>query len=467
MGRARLLCPCAQPHRLRARAGPARRFSGDLRRAAPVAGHRRLYRSCRRRDCVRRTGRGGRHQRPARDRAAAWPGEPARAEIEGRGAGDASRRPLGRFYPGDDGPRRDHLPSPLAIVRRLPARRPNASALASGQPEAFPHRASGRRARTATALPFGPNAAARCGWCAGRPRACSAAWPRLPVRSGANLRSKAPMPWERCGTSSPISRSTCTWSRAPIRLATAGGMRSTACPKRGFRRSTDAPPKSLLPETEVPPEPFFPAAGSTAPIPCAARLMRSPSWRSAAMRANWSGATGCRRWTTRAAAVAAGRRCRVVPRPRRRSAALLQRRRTGQPVVERAAVHRPARRRGRAAVRRRAEPRAVAFAPSLLRNVRRGDDHRPRRLVARAGNVRRSISRASTRWRSCSSSTRTSSCSAASRNIRRAAIRRWPASSRSAKRSRTASRARSRRKRGSRFATSAMSPASRGPSRPR
>jgi A/G-specific adenine glycosylase len=79
-------------------------------------------------------------------------------------------------------------------------------------------------AGTAMASPGGSNAEARCGWSAARPRGCSAGWRRCPGPTGATSRPPR-RHWQRCRTASPISRSTCTLSRAPTRPATAGGSR--------------------------------------------------------------------------------------------------------------------------------------------------------------------------------------------------------------------------------------------------
>ena len=72
LGRARLLRARAQSARLRQGGGRAarRNFPGGLRRAACVAGHRRLHRGGGRRDCVRRARRAGRRQCRARGDAA-------------------------------------------------------------------------------------------------------------------------------------------------------------------------------------------------------------------------------------------------------------------------------------------------------------------------------------------------------------------------------------------------------------
>ena len=91
----------------------------------------------------------------------------------------ANRR--GRFRPGDDGPRRDGLHAAQSGLRALPAdralpglRRRQAGALS----------AQGRRkppGRAARASLTGSNATARCCSCGVPPKACSAAWSRLPT----------------------------------------------------------------------------------------------------------------------------------------------------------------------------------------------------------------------------------------------------------------------------------------------
>ena len=149
---------------------------------------------------------------------------------------------------------------------------------------------------------------------------------------------------------------------------------------------------------------------------------------------------------------------------------------SGRPRARRSEAHRPALDRGRrprsgrpgehAGLGQGAD--ALARAPALLLELRKPDRRLGGGLAARVQEPAGcSIFLAPIRSSSCWRSTATTACSAVSRGSPRACIRRSPVSSSRARRSRRRSGARFSRRPASPAARSAISPRSRGRSRPR
>ena len=143
LGGARLLCPRAQPDRLRE--GGGRRPCGRVPRHRSGAAHasrdRRLYRRRDRGDRVRRTRGGGRRQCRARRRAPVRDsGAAARARQAIREAADSITpdRARRRFRAGDDGSGIEHLYAARPPLPALPAGPLRAAAMRRGDPEAYP-----------------------------------------------------------------------------------------------------------------------------------------------------------------------------------------------------------------------------------------------------------------------------------------------------------------------------------------
>ena len=98
----------------------AERGLAGARAAAGAAGRRPVHGRGSRLVRLGRADGGGRHQRPARDRAPRRrAAHPARAGAAGRRA--RARGAGGRVEPGDDGARRDGLPAAAAALRGVPA----------------------------------------------------------------------------------------------------------------------------------------------------------------------------------------------------------------------------------------------------------------------------------------------------------------------------------------------------------
>ena len=153
MGGPRLLCPRPQPHRLRPRGRPARRLPDERGRAyascrasAPILRPRSpRLRSARRRPAVdTNVAAGGRA--PRRPEAAIAAASIERAVLADD-AGGSSRR----LRPGDDGPRRDHLPAEEARAAANVRSRAECAAYASGEPEELSRAPA---ARAAAAQPW-------------------------------------------------------------------------------------------------------------------------------------------------------------------------------------------------------------------------------------------------------------------------------------------------------------------------
>ena len=162
------------------------------------------------------------------------------------------------------------------------------------------------------ARPIGQTAMARSGWSAGLRRACSAVWPRCLVANGRMPPFKISIQSAPCATSSLISRSICRSCSARSRLQKAGGIRSSELPRAGlptlYRRAAEI---ALAEQNACGLRLSFRGLVSTAPTLCAPHPRKSPSSRSAKMRASWSGATACRRWTRRHARLAGSLRARL------------------------------------------------------------------------------------------------------------------------------------------------------------
>ena len=317
--RARNLIACARE--VAARGG----FPDHRGRTAQAARAWRLHRRRDRRDRVRRSGDGGRHQCRAGRRPAARHRAPDRRSARRNprcrdGAYPAA--PPRRFRPGDDGPWRDDLPPEEARLPRLPARR-RLPRLRQRRARALP-RAQGqaRAARTATASPGGSSATARCGWCAAPSAGCSAEWRRCPgpewgERSRRNRRIATGPPWLHPFHARPSPRRAAP-SRPP---AKAGGSRSTGLPRPGCRRCTAAPPRPGSMRERTLPDPFFAGPG----LDRADALARAiPSGIAELAAGPTRALLGVGQWRARArrggpAAVGRGRgRSATVPRARRR-----------------------------------------------------------------------------------------------------------------------------------------------------
>ena len=233
MGRARLLRPGAQPHRLRPRGCRA------------AAGFRRPRQSC-----AQLPGLGAYTSAAIAaiafgEKAAAVDTnverviarlnalkQPSRARDRAPGAGDDARRPARRFRPGDDGSRRDCLPAAQARAAASARSRADCAAFASGTPELSRRRKAAPSGRIAMASLTGSNATAGSGSCAARPRACSAAWRRCPGADWSRCRQRRA---RRIGTVRHVFTHfslDLTLVRAPSRRAKAGGIRSTSSTKR-------------------------------------------------------------------------------------------------------------------------------------------------------------------------------------------------------------------------------------------
>ena len=332
MGGPRLLCPRPQPDRLRPRS--ARRWAdfptteGGTPQAARASAPIRPPRSPRSRSA---SGQRSIDTNVARV-VARYHGierslDEARNEIRQTGRSDDAGRPARRFRPGDDGPRRDDLPAQEPGLRRLPAggrlRGP-----CERQPEAFPApKREARAARTATASPGGSSATARL---AGAPPGQGHArrdGGACPARSGT---TSAP---RHAPTLAPVTPCLHPFHARPARRrARRAGRRRLVAAARPARRSRpadalrEAPSKRCLAKGQpLPPDPFFSGPGldradhlradperdrraAVAPGRAAARLARR--------RCRPSTSDGRLGWAAR-------RRAGLVPRPRRRRAALL------------------------------------------------------------------------------------------------------------------------------------------------
>ena len=406
MGRARLLRPRPQPHRLRPRGrGDAAAFpttEAELRKlpglgaytAAAIAAIAFGEAAAVVDTNVERV--------VARLHGIERPVAEARAEIRAARRRDDPGRPARRFRPGDDGPRRDDLPPEEARLPRLPARqrlprlrqrraralpRPQGQARAAAPPR---HRLVDRARRRGVA-----GAAARQGHAR---RDGGAAGPR--VGRGAAARTPSS---PRSAMASPISRSTCTSSREREPPAGEGWWQpldrlGEAGLPTLYRRAAEA---VLDGEQHCCLTPFSPAPASTAPTRCARIPSASPrlpparcahacmgQWRARARRGGPL-AVATRSRAIRPCSSASTATSRTFPSLPPGDVA------DRQPRPFRAA--RPARRRRRADLRRRAEPRQLAPPPRLLLGLRRGDRAQSRRLVARCGRAAPNIIRASTR----------------------------------------------------------------------
>ena len=174
-------------------------------------------------------------------------------------AGGAARR----FRPGDDGPRRDHLPAEEAAVRGVSADLAIVSLLPAANPKAFPSAGRAQCGRTDTESLIGSSATARSGSFVARQRACLAAWPRLP---GSEWSEGDPERAERNCDGSPCLHP--FLARPCRRSACRARGRGLVAAARSPRRSGPSDPlpkgrrgRACQPWTDLPPEPFFSGPG--------------------------------------------------------------------------------------------------------------------------------------------------------------------------------------------------------------
>ncbi len=276
------------------------------------------------------------------------------------------------------------------------------AAYASGEPERFPapKRKAVRPVRHGIAYWIERNG---CVWLVRRPaKGMLGGMAALP---GPEWTDEPECALRRCSaTSRTCSRiSGSSWTSLPVpstiwrRLVAAdrwAGRGRAADPLQAGGRS-----RCSLRGAHLRPEPFFSGPG----IDRADQVRVDPA-RLAEMLAGGARQLGLARRSSgsragRPARMGGGDLARPVPRASGRRAARLGRRPAAHQCAGGVRHDRFARAGRSAAVRGRAEPRLVAFAASLLRQLRRFHRHRARRLVAGLpANARPSISRAWTRW---------------------------------------------------------------------
>ena len=253
-----------------------------------------------------------------------------------------------------------------APAARLPAA-PTARPSRSGEPEAFPaqERAQGPAARV-TALPGGSSATAASGWCAARPRACSAAWRRCRGRSGRPTTAAT-------GAAMATLRHVFThFALDSRRAARRAARRRLVAPDRRARRGRPAdplPPRGRSGAQRAARSCRLsrssPGPGSTAPICSRASPARWPSWPGATMRAASLDGRPASRSTRMAGSsgqTRAIRRCSSASTATRRASPLCLPASATSGV---AFACSPSSTQGDATLCLRAEPRQLACAPRL------------------------------------------------------------------------------------------------------
>ena len=187
MGRAWLLRPRPQPHRLCPQVAAHGGFpasEAELRKLPGIGAYTAAAIAA---IAFGERGDGGRHQCRARRRPAPRASS-GRSPKRGRDPGRSPRRMTPADRPGDFAQAMMDLGAticrPKSARLRRPARSPtDCRAFASGTARAFPAPKAARRAPASPRRRLVDRARRRaCGWCGARPRACSAGWRRCPAR---------------------------------------------------------------------------------------------------------------------------------------------------------------------------------------------------------------------------------------------------------------------------------------------